>query len=45
MERFNERLKKFRILDCVIPLNLRSGASEMVYVASGLVNFKECLCV
>ena len=45
VERFNERLKKFRILDCVLPLNLRPIASQMVYVACCLVNFQECLCV
>ena len=45
VERFNERLKKFRILYRVIPLNLRPIAFPMVYVASCLVNFQECLCV
>ena len=45
VKRFNECLKKIRILDCVIPLNLRPFAYEMVYVASCLVNFQECLCV
>ena len=33
--------KKIRILDCVIPLNLRPIASEVVYVASRLVNFQD----
>ena len=33
--------KKIRILDCVIPLNLRPIASEVVYVASCLVNFQD----
>ena len=37
--------KKNRIVDCVIPLNLRPIASQVVYVASCLVNFQECLCV
>ena len=45
VERFNEYLKRFRILDRVIPLNLCPIASQMVYVASCLVNFQECLCV
>ena len=45
VERFNERLKKFRILDRIIPLNLRPIASQMVYATSCLVNFQECLCV
>ena len=45
MERFNEYLKRFRILDRVIPLNLCPIASQMVYVASCLVKFQECLCV
>lgn len=44
MERFNERLKKFRLLDRVIPLNLVPMASQLVFVASMLVNFQEFLC-
>ena len=44
VERFNERLKKFRLLDRVIPLVLSPMASQLVYVASCLVNFQECLC-
>ena len=36
VERFNKRLKKFRILDRVIPFNLHPIASQMVYVASCL---------
>ena len=44
VERFNERLKKFRLLDRTIPLNLSHVASQLVYVASCLVNFQECLC-
>lgn len=43
VERFNERLKKFRLLDKTIPLNLSPIASQLVYVASCLVNFQECL--
>ncbi|XP_066930978.1 uncharacterized protein [Clytia hemisphaerica] len=44
VERFNERLKKFRLLDRVIPLNLVPMASQLVFVASMLVNFQEFLC-
>lgn len=44
VERFNERLKKFRLLDRVIPLNLRPLASQLVYVGCCLVNFQDCLC-
>ena len=42
VEMLNERLKNI-ILNRVIPLNLRQIASQMVYVASYLVNFQECL--
>ena len=45
VERFNERLKKFRTLDRVIPLNLHPIASQMIYVVSCLINFQEYLCV
>ena len=45
VERFNERLKRFKILDPVIPLTLCPIAFQMVYVASCFVNFQECLCV
>ena len=44
VERFNERLKKFRLIGNVIPLSLRHVASQMVYVASCLVNFQPLLC-
>ena len=44
VERFNERLKKFRLIDQTIPLNLAPVASQMVYVASCLVNFQDNLC-
>ena len=44
VERFNERLKKFRLLDRVIPQTLASIASQLVYVGSCLVNFQDCLC-
>ena len=45
VERFTKCLKQFRILDRVIPLNICPIASQTVYVASCLVNFKECFCV
>jgi hypothetical protein len=45
IERFNERLKKFRMIDCVIPQSLTPIASQLVFVASCLVNFQDCLCV
>ena len=44
VERFNERLKRFRLLDRVIPLTLAPIASQLVYVGSMLVNFQELLC-
>ena len=45
VERFDERLKKFRIIDRIVPLNLRPISSQMVYATSCLANFQECLCV
>nr|XP_047140900.1 uncharacterized protein LOC124815972 [Hydra vulgaris] len=45
IERFNERLKKFRMIDCVIPQSLTPIAPQLVFVASCLVNFQDCLCV
>jgi len=44
VERFNERLKKFNLLNQVIPLTLAPIASQLVYVACCLVNFQKCLC-
>ena len=44
VERFNERLKKFRLIDQTIPLTLCPIASQIVYVACCLVNFQDCLC-
>ena len=44
VERFNERLKKFRLLDRIIPLSLVPMASQLVFVGSMLVNFQEFLC-
>ena len=43
VERFNERLKKFRLLDKTIPLTLVPIASQLVYVAACLVNFQDYL--
>ena len=44
IERFNERLKKFRLLDRIIPLSLVPLASQLVYVGCMLINFQEFLC-
>ena len=44
VERFNEQLKKFRLLDKTIPLTLAPIASQLVYVAACLVNIQDCLC-
>ena len=41
VERFNERLRKFRLLDKTIPLTLGPIALQLVYVAA---NFQDCLC-
>ena len=45
VERFNERLKKFRLLSRTIPLKLSPIASQMVYVGCCLVNFQSSLCI
>lgn len=44
VERFNERLKKFRLICGTIPLVLSPMASQLVYVSCCLVNFQDCLC-
>lgn len=44
VERFNERLKKFRLIGKVIPLSVGHLASQMVYVCCCLVNFQASLC-
>ena len=44
VERFNERLKKFNLLNQVIPLKLAPIASQLVYVSCCLVNFQTSLC-
>ena len=41
VERFNERLKKFRLVDGIIPLSLAPIASQCVFVACALVNFQD----
>ena len=45
VERFNERLKKFKLVGRIIPLSLNPVASQMVYVACCLVNFQISLCI
>ena len=42
-ERFNERVKKFRLLGKAIPLTLVPIASQLVYAAACLVNFQDYL--
>ena len=44
VERYNERLKKFRLIGKVIPLSLKQIASQLVYVVACLVNFQPRLC-
>lgn len=44
VERFNQRLKQFKIVGRTIPLSLAPLATQMVVVACGLVNFQEVLC-
>lgn len=44
IERFNQRLKVFKLIGRTIPLSLSPLATQMVVVACGLVNFQECLC-
>ena len=43
VERFNERLKKFMLINGTIPLSLAPIASQLVFVCSCLVNFQKCL--
>ena len=43
VERFNERLKQYRLINGTIPLSLAPIASQLVYVCSCLVNFQQCL--
>ena len=44
VERFNERLKQFKLLSRRIPLSLAPLATQLVVVAACLVNFQETLC-
>ena len=44
MERFNERLKRFKLIGRKIPLSLAPLATQMVVVAACLVNFQAVLC-
>lgn len=44
VERFNERLKQFRLVGRIIPLSLAPLATQMVVVACGIVNFQTPLC-
>lgn len=44
VERFNERLKQFCLIGQKIPLSLAPIATQMVVVASGLVNFQSVSC-
>ena len=44
VERFNERLKKFKLLSRRIPLSLAPLATQLVVVAACLVNFQKTLC-
>ena len=44
VERFNDRIKKFRLIGRTIPLSLTPLASQLVYVACCLVNFQKPLC-
>ena len=44
VERFNERLKQFKLVSRRIPLSLAPVATQMVVVAVCLVNFQAVLC-
>ena len=44
VERFNARLKSFRLIGNVIPMSLVPLASQCVYIACHLVNFQPPLC-
>lgn len=44
VERFNERLKQFRLVSRKIPLSIAPLATQLVVVAACLVNFQETLC-
>ena len=44
MERFNQRLKQFKLVGRTIPLSLAPLAPQVAVVACGLVNFPQVLC-
>ena len=44
VERFNERLKQFKLVGRKISLTLAPLATQMVVVAASLVNFQDTLC-
>ena len=44
VERFNERLKQFKLVSRGIPLYLAPLATQMVVVAASLINFQAGLC-
>lgn len=43
VERYNERIKKFKLISGTIPLSLTPIASQAVFVACCLVNFQDQL--
>ncbi|XP_068756148.1 uncharacterized protein [Montipora capricornis] len=44
VERFNERLKQFKLVERKMPLSIAPLATQMVVVAGCLVNFQDLLC-
>ena len=44
VERFNERLKQFKLVGRKMPLSIAPLATQMVVVAGCLVNFQDLLC-
>ena len=44
VERFNERLKRFKLVGRKMPLSIVPEATQMVVVAGCLVNFQDLLC-
>ena len=44
VERFNQRLKQFKLIGRKIPLSIAPLATQMVVVAACLVNFQDTLC-
>ncbi|XP_074651570.1 uncharacterized protein LOC141906226 [Tubulanus polymorphus] len=43
VERYNERIKKFRLISGIMPLNMTPLATQAVFVSCFLVNFQEQL--